>query len=141
MQRLHLSAEDRKILGVCGGLARSLNLDANIIRLLFLISILFGGAGILVYFGLYVILPSDPGQTKIIDVEVENELENSEEKLHKIYRSRSDRMIGGVCGGLSDYLQWDVSIIRILFIALAISAGVGIWLYLFLWFVFPLAKE
>jgi phage shock protein C len=53
----------------------------------------------------------------------------------KLFRSRSDRMLGGVCGGLSVYLDIDPSLIRIFFVILAASSTLGVPLYLILWLI------
>jgi phage shock protein C len=53
-------------------------------------------------------------------------------------RSRSDRRIAGVCGGLARYFGIDSTIIRIIFVLLALPGGVpGTLLYLILWVVLP----
>lgn len=59
---LHLSRADRKIAGVCGGLSESVNLDSNIIRLVWVLgTFMTAGTGLLIYLILAVILPSgDP---------------------------------------------------------------------------------
>lgn len=54
----------------------------------------------------------------------------------RLYRSRTDRMIFGVCGGLADYLAVDPVLVRVAFVLLGI-AGVGILLYLVLAIVVP----
>jgi len=56
--------------------------------------------------------------------------------MGKLTLSYSDRIIGGVCGGIAEYFGWDATIIRILF-AIAIIVGVGspILVYLILWLV------
>lgn len=135
MKKLHLSKKNRRIFGVCGGISESTGLNADIIRFAFLVSILFGGAGLLIYLILYLILPTDVNQEFIIDVEIEDD---DPELEHKIRRSRSDRMIAGVCGGLANYLNWDVSLIRLTFVLVSFAGGVGAILYLFFWFLFPL---
>ena len=61
------------------------------------------------------------------------------EPVKKFYRSRQERIIFGVCGGLSEYFNVDVSIIRVIFILLAIAGSLGFWLYLFLTIVAPLS--
>lgn len=53
------------------------------------------------------------------------------------YRSKSERMLGGVCGGLSDYLGVDVTLIRVFFIVSAMASGLGIIFYLALWLTTP----
>lgn len=55
----------------------------------------------------------------------------------KLYRSRKNVMLGGVCAGLGEYLNIDPSIIRIFFVLLAIGSGVGVMLYFILWIVLP----
>jgi phage shock protein C len=55
----------------------------------------------------------------------------------KLYRSRADSMLGGVCGGLAAYFGADVTLIRLLFVIFAIATGVGILAYLILWLVVP----
>ena len=56
-KRLTRSSRDRKIAGVCGGLAEFSGIDATIIRILFVILALAGGPGLLVYLALWLILP------------------------------------------------------------------------------------
>jgi phage shock protein PspC (stress-responsive transcriptional regulator) len=58
----------------------------------------------------------------------------------RLYRSRDVRVIGGVCGGLADYLNVDVVITRIIAIALLIS-GSGFLLYIIAWVVIPEAPR
>jgi phage shock protein C len=60
----------------------------------------------------------------------------------KLYRSQTQRMLGGVCGGLSEYFGWDVSLIRILWvIGTVISYGAGILAYVVMLIVFPEEPE
>lgn len=53
-------------------------------------------------------------------------------------RSRTDRIFGGVCGGIAHYFGIDTLPVRLLFVVLAITAGAGLLLYLLLWIVMPL---
>ena len=55
----------------------------------------------------------------------------------RLYRSRTDRMLGGVCGGLGQYLGIDSTLIRIFFALLAIAKGVSALAYLVLWLIVP----
>ena len=54
-------------------------------------------------------------------------------------RSRRDRMIAGVCGGLAEWLGWDVTVVRVLYVVVsALSAAFpGIIAYIVLWAVMP----
>jgi phage shock protein PspC (stress-responsive transcriptional regulator) len=55
----------------------------------------------------------------------------------RLYRSRSDRMLGGVCGGLGEYLEVDPTVIRLLFVAAAFMGGPGLIAYLIMWMIIP----
>ena len=55
----------------------------------------------------------------------------------KLYRSKTKRMIAGVCGGLSDYFSVDVSIIRLVVIIISLMPGPSIIFYLLAWVVVP----
>jgi phage shock protein PspC (stress-responsive transcriptional regulator) len=57
--------------------------------------------------------------------------------LRQLRRSRDDRMIGGVCGGLGRYVGIDPIIFRIVLAALAIFGGVGLLLYALGWLLIP----
>jgi phage shock protein C len=61
---------------------------------------------------------------------------NTESK--KLYRSRTNRMISGVCGGLGEYANIDPTIVRLLFAAGGIfSGGMLFLLYLVMIFIVP----
>ncbi|HNV96942.1 MAG TPA: PspC domain-containing protein [bacterium] len=60
--------------------------------------------------------------------------------IKKLYRSRDDRVIFGICGGLGTYFEIDSWIIRILFIAFTFFNGFGIILYLILAILIPLER-
>ena len=55
--RIHKSVKDRKIAGVCGGIAEYLNADPTIIRLAFALMVLGWGTGVLAYIACALILP------------------------------------------------------------------------------------
>lgn len=54
-----------------------------------------------------------------------------------LYRSRKNRIFGGVASGLGDYLKIDPVIIRVLFVVSVFLSGIGILLYIILWIVIP----
>ena len=47
-----------------------------------------------------------------------------------LYRSKSDRMVAGVCAGLAEYFDTNPAFIRILFLLLALAGGPGILIYI-----------
>jgi phage shock protein C len=59
------------------------------------------------------------------------------EDVKRLYRSRSQRMIAGVSGGLGDYLNIDATVIRLIFVIAALWGGAGIIVYLVMWLMVP----
>ena len=59
----------------------------------------------------------------------------------RIYRSETERVIGGVCGGLGDYLGIDPTWIRILFVLSIFASGVGVIAYVIGWIVIPSQRQ
>ncbi|MEO1645372.1 MAG: PspC domain-containing protein [Chloroflexota bacterium] len=55
----------------------------------------------------------------------------------KLYRIERNGEIGGVCAGLAEYFNVDVTLIRIIFVLLGIFGGNGVLLYVILWMVMP----
>lgn len=56
----------------------------------------------------------------------------------RLQRSRRDKKVAGVAGGLADYFGIDATILRVLFVILAFTGGPGLILYLALWLILPL---
>src|SRR6188472_1828425 len=54
---------------------------------------------------------------------------SAEPQPRRLYRSRSDRVLGGVCGGLAAYLGIDAVIVRVVAVALTVAGGLGLALY------------
>jgi phage shock protein C len=59
------------------------------------------------------------------------------EEPRKLYRSQSQRMLGGVCGGLAEYFNVDATLIRVLFLILAVFGGTGLVIYVVMWLIVP----
>jgi phage shock protein C len=59
------------------------------------------------------------------------------EATRKLYRSRTDRKLGGVCGGLAEYFNLDPTLLRVLFVVLAVLGGSGLIIYLAMWILVP----
>ena len=57
----------------------------------------------------------------------------------KLHRSRSNRVLAGVCGGIAEWLGWNASMVRLLFVLISVLsvAFPGIIVYLILWMVMP----
>lgn len=70
VKRLMRSSTDKKISGVCGGLAEYFDLDPTLVRILWLVLIFFAGTGLLVYFILWIALPVAPARLAASSVAV-----------------------------------------------------------------------
>lgn len=57
----------------------------------------------------------------------------------RLMRSSSDKKIAGVCAGLADYFDLDVTVIRICWLLALFCAGTGLLVYIVLWIALPLA--
>lgn len=55
----------------------------------------------------------------------------------RLYRSRREKIIGGVCGGIAEYSEIDLTLVRVL-MALFIIFGVGLMVYIVMWIIIPL---
>jgi phage shock protein C len=67
-KRLYRSEKDKMIGGVCGGLAQYFNIDPTVVRLIFVLFLLLGGPGLLVYIIMWIVVPMDRGA---VDVQVQ----------------------------------------------------------------------
>lgn len=56
---------------------------------------------------------------------------------HRLYRSRTNRMVSGVCGGLGEYLGLDPTWIRLAFLAFTLAGGAGILIYILMLIIVP----
>jgi len=62
-------------------------------------------------------------------------------KPRRLLRSKSDRWVAGVSGGLAAYLGTDATIIRLGFVAMTILGGFGLPLYILAWVIIPAEGE
>lgn len=59
------------------------------------------------------------------------------EEGRRLYRADNDKILGGVCAGLANYLRLDPAIVRIVFALMTLGWGSGVLLYIILWIVLP----
>ncbi|MEX2017170.1 MAG: PspC domain-containing protein [Candidatus Pacearchaeota archaeon] len=58
--------------------------------------------------------------------------------MKRLYRSKKERIFGGVCGGIAEYLETDPTIIRLIWVLVTIlSVGLGLIGYLIAWIIIP----
>ena len=99
-RRLYRAENDKILGGVCGGLANYLRLDPAVVRIIFVLISFGWGFGFLLYFILWMVLP-----TRSLPAVVRK----------RLYRNPDDRVIGGVASGLAAYFHIDVWIPRLIF--------------------------
>ena len=119
MNKLYRSQYDRKLCGVCGGIANYFDIDSTLVRFIWvLISPAF-----IIYILCALLIPVDLNEIYV-------------SSRHKIFKS-SNRVISGVCGGFADFLHIDPIIIRILWCVSIFAYGTGIWAYIVMTLVMP----
>ncbi|KAF2956960.1 PspC domain-containing protein [Marinitoga sp. 38H-ov] len=59
----------------------------------------------------------------------------------ELYRSKSDKMLGGVCGGLAEYFDISSTLVRLICLALMLIDGVGLIIYIIAWIIIPEEPE
>jgi phage shock protein C len=134
MKQLYRSKVDRKVAGICGGLAEYLEMDPTLIRVIWLSAILLGGSGLILYIAWWLIVPDNPQETGELN------LRPLHTHMPPLRRSRTNKIIAGVCGGLGNYFRVDPVLIRIAFIILTMGIGWGIMFYIILWVAVPQEK-
>ena len=55
----------------------------------------------------------------------------------RLYRSKEDRMIAGVCGGIAEYFSIDPVWVRLIMVLLVFIDGIGILAYIIAWIIVP----
>ena len=127
MKKIYRSVDERKIAGVCGGLAESFGHDPVFYRLLWLLLLAFGGIGVVAYGAMWILVPLRDAAGAAV------------RSPSRLRLSATDRRIVGVCGGLGEFLDVDPVLFRVAFIAFAVAGGVGLLLYIACWLVMPAA--
>lgn len=129
-KKLHKSINDKKICGVCGGIAEYFDIDSTITRLVCILLIFGWGAGLLAY--ILAALIMENGE----DVEVEV---ISNKKPKELYKSKNKK-ICGVCGGIAEYFNVDPTIIRLIWAISILCFGAGLLAYILAAIVMPNKK-
>lgn len=130
-KKIFRTRQDRILAGVLGGLGQYFNINPAILRIaVALLAIYYpvGGVLALAYIAAWILLPEGPlGSEKTFPP-----------LFGDLKRSRTERMVAGVCGGISRYYKLDVNILRIFFVVLTLlSGGVLAGVYLILWMLLP----
>ena len=78
-KKFYRSTTDKKIAGVCGGIAEYFDIDATLVRLIWACLIIFAGVGLWIYIIAAIILPKNPGYTPYQDVNNQNNPYNNQQ--------------------------------------------------------------
>ena len=65
----------------------------------------------------------------------------SENSVRRLFRSEKDKMIGGVCGGFAEYLNIDVTLVRIIWVILTLFSGIGLLAYIISMILLPVNPD
>jgi len=131
IKRLTRSRTDRRIAGVCGGIAEYLDVDPTLVRVVWIVLSVVPGAiigGVIAYLLSWLVMPDAAGA------------EGHALPSRRLTRSATDKRIGGVCGGLAAYFEVDSTPIRLLWLLLSILPGAiigGLLVYLAAWLIIP----
>jgi len=70
---------------------------------------------------------------------LKSKMSDTPTEIKRIYRSKKDRMLGGVCGGMAEYFNTDPVLIRILWVIFSLITAVltGILAYAICWIIIP----
>lgn len=134
-RRLTRRPAEGKFGGVCAGLAAYFDVDVTFVRVAWIVLSIWPGAiilGIAAYLVAWVLVP-------VADV-----INAPLPARKQLLRSRTDRRIGGVCGGLAEYFSADPTIVRVAWVVLTIvpcAIVFGVIAYLVAWLVIPQAPE
>ena len=63
------------------------------------------------------------------------------DSVKRLYRSRDDSMIAGVCGGIAKYLNLDSTLIRVIWVVFCLFYLVGVIIYIILYLMIPLEPQ
>lgn len=59
----------------------------------------------------------------------------------RLYRSATDKVVAGVCGGLAAYFKLDSVLVRLAFVLFALAGGASVLLYIVLWIAVPIGES
>lgn len=135
---LSLDKEHKKFLGVCAGIADYLEVEPWTVRLVFLVSVLFGGWFLIpIYFIAWFCLDDKAGEgiSGLVDNQTFKHFRTVDYKK-KLYRNTEDAKFLGVCAGVADYLEVNVFAVRLGFLILVFfSAALPLFLYFGAYFI------
>ena len=132
-RRLMRRPDEGKLGGVCAGLAEYFDVDVVLVRAAWVVLSIWPGAivlGFIAYLAAWALMPRAEA------------VAGTTVPRARLVRSRADRRIAGVCGGLAEYFDVDPTIVRVSWVIVSIVCGAvifGVIAYLVAWFIIPTA--
>ncbi|OGQ83424.1 MAG: hypothetical protein A2289_16400 [Deltaproteobacteria bacterium RIFOXYA12_FULL_58_15] len=111
-----IRSRDGIFAGVCQGIAQHFGISANLVRLFWLLAVIFMGTGILVYLVMWWIIPHQDAVPADPVIWKQN---GNGRHLPPLQRTAQDRKFLGVCGGISRRWDLDPSVVRLVALSLA----------------------
>ena len=126
------------IFGVAGGLGEYFDVDPMLVRVGFVGLLLAAGASVLIYFILAIVMQSEAGSESGAPSDEESlELGRRMTEGRRPLRSRDDKMIFGVAGGLAQYFEIDAMLVRVGFVGLLLFGVSSFLVYFILAILMP----
>jgi phage shock protein PspC (stress-responsive transcriptional regulator) len=127
--QLRRDPNHKTIGGVCAGIANYFGIDMMIPRILFLVTFLMFGTGILVYIIMWIVIP-EGGKDET----------TTQTQVKRLFRDSENSRVGGVCAGIAEYVSIDAVWLRLGFLIALFVFGTGFLAYIILWIAIPQAK-
>lgn len=121
--------------GVCSGIANYLSVDTSFIRIAFVFAFFFFGTGVLAYIVLWVVIPKATGE------DADKIIKNENNNVHKLYRNKETKAIGGVCSGLALHFGIEIWVVRLAFFVGLFLWGTSFLIYIIAWITIPEANN
>ncbi len=131
-KRLYRSEKDRMIAGVCGGLGEYFGIDPVLIRLAFVVVTLVGGAGVLAYIVLWIVMPTESSVMKTGEDVIK---ENAEELKVKAetFAKEAEKIAD------SGNAEKIIGLVMVIMGFIFLFGMFGGWVWNFIWKLWPLA--
>lgn len=118
-KKLYRSSHDKIIAGVCGGLAEYFDVDPTIVRLLFVLAVVMGGGGVILYLILWLIMPKSVGESAVINEQrvrdFAEEVKEKAEDFKESMKQNAPEIKSTVRGG-RHFFGWILVILGLIFL-------------------------
>lgn len=123
-KRLQLKKENKKIAGVCSGIADYFDIDPTLVRLIWVLLFICFGFGLIMYVAAMLVMPKEDTPNESVEAK-------------KLYRLKDDRKIAGVCSGFGEYFDIDPTFVRLAWLIATLCYGIGALAYLIAIIIIP----